>query len=108
MIHQHETKMPRPSYYNMNKTIWPDLNDTTESDMETNIDVEKLPPLTNSKGGQWVIRLRKNQIDRGVENAVWHVVTNSYMAMLGEQFLVGDEICGVVLTTKTPPQRKSK
>ncbi|KAL9893975.1 eukaryotic translation initiation factor 4E type 2 isoform X2 [Glossina fuscipes] len=48
----------------------------------------------NSKGGQWVIRLRKNQIDRAWENVC--------MAMLGEQFLVGDEICGVVLTTRSP------
>lgn len=48
----------------------------------------------NTKGGQWVIRLRKNKIDRAWENVC--------MAMLGEQFLVGDEICGVVLTTKYP------
>lgn len=46
----------------------------------------------NTKGGQWVIRLRKNQLDRSWENVC--------MAMLGEQFLVGDEICGIVLTTK--------
>lgn len=48
----------------------------------------------NSKGGQWLIRLRKNQIDRAWENVC--------MAMLGEQFMVEDEICGVVLTTKIP------
>ncbi|XP_055380845.1 eukaryotic translation initiation factor 4E type 2 [Condylostylus longicornis] len=48
----------------------------------------------NAKGGQWVIRLRKNKIDRAWENVC--------MAMLGEQFLVGQEICGVVLTTKYP------
>lgn len=156
------------SYYN-SKPSWPDLIESDEDDMETQIDVEKLPPLevgphenrlqhtywlwfsrkgahramdyskslrvvgrcasvqqwwslyshlkrptalsvylelslfkqgikpmwedpANSKGGQWVIRLRKNQIDRAWENVC--------MAMLGEQFLVGDEICGVVLTTK--------
>lgn len=48
----------------------------------------------NSKGGQWVIRLRKNKIERAWENVC--------MAMLGEQFLVGDEICGIVLQTKYP------
>lgn len=48
----------------------------------------------NSKGGKWVIRLRKNKIDRAWENAC--------MAMLGEQFLVGPEICGIVLSTKFP------
>lgn len=48
----------------------------------------------NSKGGQWLIRLRKNQIDRAWEDIC--------MAMLGEQFMVDDEICGVVLTTKIP------
>jgi len=48
----------------------------------------------NSKGGQWLIRLRKNKIERAWENVC--------MAMLGEQFLVGDEICGIVLQTKYP------
>ncbi|GAB0096373.1 eukaryotic translation initiation factor 4E type 2 [Sergentomyia squamirostris] len=48
----------------------------------------------NAKGGKWVIKLRKNKIDRA-----WETVC---MAMLGEQFLVGPEICGVVLCTKFP------
>lgn len=48
----------------------------------------------NCKGGKWVIRLRKNKIDRAWENVC--------MAMLGEQFLVGTEICGVVLSTRFP------
>ncbi|KAI8130143.1 Eukaryotic translation initiation factor 4E type 2 [Lucilia cuprina] len=172
-----EAKMPRPSYYNSSKPSWPELVESDDSDMETDIDVEKLPPLevgphenrlqhtywlwfsrkgahramdyskslrvvgrcasvqqwwslyshlkrptalslylelslfkqgikpmwedpANSKGGQWVIRLRKNQIDRAWENVC--------MAMLGEQFLVGDEICGVVLTTKVQPVEKKK
>ncbi|XP_039490845.1 eukaryotic translation initiation factor 4E type 2 isoform X1 [Drosophila santomea] len=151
---------------------WPDLVDSDDSDVENEIDVEKLPPLevgpgenrlqhtyclwfsrkgtqraaadyskslhvvgrcasvqqwwslyshlirptalkpyrelslfkqgikpmwedpANSKGGQWVIRLRKNKIERAWENVC--------MAMLGEQFLVGDEICGIVLQTKYP------
>ncbi|XP_017967049.1 eukaryotic translation initiation factor 4E type 2 isoform X1 [Drosophila navojoa] len=152
--------------------IWPDLVDSDDSDVENEIDVDKLPPLevgpnenrlqhtyclwfsrkgtqraatdyskslhvvgrcasvqqwwslyshlirptalkpyrelslfkqgikpmwedpANSKGGQWVIRLRKNKIERAWENVC--------MAMLGEQFLVGDEICGIVLQTKYP------
>lgn len=159
---------PRSSYFN-SKPSWTEIVDSDDSDMENDIDVEKLPPLevgphenrlqhtywlwfsrkgahratdyskslrvvgrcasvqqwwslyshlkrptalnlfrelslfkqgikpmwedpANSKGGQWVIRLRKNQIDRSWENVC--------MAMLGEQFLVGDEICGIVLTTK--------
>lgn len=49
---------------------------------------------SNAKGGKWVIRLRKNKIDRAWENLC--------MAMLGEQFLVGTEICGVVLSTRFP------
>lgn len=48
----------------------------------------------NSKGGKWVIRLKKHKIDRAWENVC--------MAMLGEQFLVGPEICGVVLSTRNP------
>lgn len=49
---------------------------------------------SNSRGGKWVIRLRKNKIDRAWENVC--------MAMLGEQFLVGQEICGIVLATRFP------
>ncbi|EDS36836.1 eukaryotic translation initiation factor 4e type [Culex quinquefasciatus] len=48
----------------------------------------------NVRGGKWVIRLKKNKIDRAWENVC--------MAMLGEQFLVGPEICGVVLSTQFP------
>lgn len=53
----------------------------------------------NSKGGKWVIRLKKHKIDRAWENVC--------MAMLGEQFLVGPEICGVVLSTRNPVSRIS-
>ncbi|XP_049285291.1 eukaryotic translation initiation factor 4E type 2 [Anopheles funestus] len=49
---------------------------------------------SNSKGGKWVIRLKKSKMDRAWENVC--------MAMLGEQFLVGSEICGVVLCTQYP------
>ncbi len=48
----------------------------------------------NVRGGKWVIRLRKHRVDRSWENVC--------MAMLGEQFLVGAEICGIVLSTQYP------
>lgn len=164
--------MPSSSHLLCCRKIWPDIVDSDDSDVENEIDVDKLPPLevgpnenrlqhtyclwfsrkgtqraatdyskslhvvgrcasvqqwwslyshlirptalkpyrelslfkqgikpmwedpANSKGGQWVIRLRKNKIERAWENVC--------MAMLGEQFLVGDEICGIVLQTKYP------
>jgi len=46
----------------------------------------------NSKGGKWVIRLRKGQVGRAWENLC--------MAMLGEQFMAGNEICGVVVSIR--------
>ncbi|GJQ84459.1 4EHP [Trypoxylus dichotomus] len=46
----------------------------------------------NSKGGKWVIRLRKGQAGRAWENLC--------MAMLGEQFMTGNEICGVVVSIR--------
>lgn len=170
-----ETKVLMPSYPLRCRKIWPDIVDSDDSDVENEIDVDKLPPLevgpnenrlqhtyclwfsrkgtqraatdyskslhvvgrcasvqqwwslyshlirptalkpyrelslfkqgikpmwedpANSKGGQWVIRLRKNKIERAWENVC--------MAMLGEQFLVGDEICGIVLQTKYPVSR---
>lgn len=48
----------------------------------------------NIKGGKWILRLRKNKVNRAWENVC--------MAMLGEQFLVGPEICGIVLSTQYP------
>lgn len=46
----------------------------------------------NKKGGKWVIRLKKEQAARAWENLC--------MAMLGEQFMAGNEICGVVVSTR--------
>lgn len=46
----------------------------------------------NAKGGKWVIRLRKGLIGRAWENLC--------MAMLGEQFMVGNEICGAVVSIR--------
>lgn len=46
----------------------------------------------NINGGKWIIRLRK-----GVTNRLWE---NLVLAMLGEQFMVGKEICGAVVSIR--------
>ncbi|GBP65635.1 Eukaryotic translation initiation factor 4E type 2 [Eumeta japonica] len=46
----------------------------------------------NVNGGKWVVRLRKGQTGRAWEDLC--------MAMLGEQFMVGPELCGVVLSVR--------
>jgi len=46
----------------------------------------------NREGGKWIVRLRK-----GVASRVWE---NVILAILGEQFLVGDEICGAVMSIR--------
>lgn len=46
----------------------------------------------NVNGGKWVVRLRKSQTHRAWEDLC--------MAMLGEQFMVGSELCGVVLSVR--------
>ncbi|KAJ8724593.1 hypothetical protein PYW08_016067 [Mythimna loreyi] len=46
----------------------------------------------NVNGGKWVVRLRKTQTGRAWEDLC--------MAMLGEQFMVGQELCGVVLSVR--------
>ncbi|KAK9871256.1 hypothetical protein WA026_011529 [Henosepilachna vigintioctopunctata] len=46
----------------------------------------------NKKGGKWVMRLRKDHGSRAWENLC--------LAMLGEQFMAGNEICGVVVSTR--------
>ncbi|XP_059054576.1 eukaryotic translation initiation factor 4E type 2 [Achroia grisella] len=46
----------------------------------------------NVNGGKWVVRLRKTQTGRAWEDLC--------MAMLGEQFMVGAELCGVVLSIR--------
>lgn len=48
----------------------------------------------NKDGGRWTLRVRRHNTDRYWENAI--------MAMIGEQFLVGDEICGIVLSLRNP------
>lgn len=46
----------------------------------------------NRYGGKWIVRLRKGLASRCWENLV--------MAMLGEQFMVGEEICGAVVSIR--------
>lgn len=53
----------------------------------------------NAKGGKWIVRLRKSKVDRAWENVC--------MAMLGEQFLVGQEICGIALSSQYPEDHLS-
>jgi len=46
----------------------------------------------NRYGGKWIVRLRK-----GLSQRCWE---NLLMAMLGEQFMVGEEICGAVVSVR--------
>jgi len=46
----------------------------------------------NRYGGKWIVRLRKGLLSRCWENLV--------LAMLGEQFMVGEEICGAVASVR--------
>lgn len=46
----------------------------------------------NNKGGKWIVRLKKGLASRCWENLV--------LAMLGEQFMVGEEICGAVISIR--------
>nr|XP_025866117.1 eukaryotic translation initiation factor 4E type 2-like isoform X1 [Vulpes vulpes] len=46
----------------------------------------------NKNGGKWIIRLQKGLTSRCWENLI--------LAMLGEQFMVGEEICGAVISVQ--------
>ena len=46
----------------------------------------------NKAGGKWIIRLKKGLASRCWENLI--------LAMLGEQFMVGEEICGAVISIR--------
>jgi len=46
----------------------------------------------NKFGGKWIVRLRKGLASRCWENLV--------LALLGEQFMVGEEICGAVVSIR--------
>ncbi|KAK3826542.1 MAG: translation initiation factor eIF 4e-like domain-containing protein [Linnemannia elongata] len=47
---------------------------------------------TNINGGKWIVRLKKGLASRYWENLI--------MAVIGDQFDVGSEICGVVLSIR--------
>ena len=53
----------------------------------------------NKNGGKWIIRLRKGLASRCWENLI--------LAMLGEQFMVGEEICGAVVSVRFQVSRPS-
>ncbi|CAJ0573936.1 unnamed protein product, partial [Mesorhabditis spiculigera] len=46
----------------------------------------------NKKGGKWILRVKK-----GLCSRIWE---NLLLAIIGEQFLVGDEICGAVISVR--------
>ena len=46
----------------------------------------------NKNGGKWIVRLKK-----GLSNRCWE---NLVLAILGEQFMVGEEICGAVVSIR--------
>ncbi|CAJ0934436.1 unnamed protein product, partial [Mesorhabditis belari] len=46
----------------------------------------------NKKGGKWILRIKK-----GLCSRIWE---NLLLAMIGEQFLVADEICGAVCSVR--------
>jgi translation initiation factor 4E len=46
----------------------------------------------NKNGGKWIVRLKK-----GLANRCWE---NLILALLGEQFMVGEEICGAVVSVR--------
>lgn len=46
----------------------------------------------NKLGGKWIVRLRKGLASRCWENLI--------LAILGEQFMVGEEICGAVVSIR--------
>lgn len=51
----------------------------------------------NKEGGKWIIRLKK-----GLSSRIWE---NLILAMLGEQFMVGEEICGAVCSVRNKEGR---
>lgn len=56
------------------------------------VSVSPVQDESNRSGGKWIIRLRKGLASRFWENII--------LAMLGEQFMVGEEICGAVVSIR--------
>jgi hypothetical protein len=46
----------------------------------------------NARGGKWVLRMKK-----GVASQLWE---ETLLAMIGEQFDVGNEVCGAVMSVR--------
>ncbi|PIK48627.1 eukaryotic translation initiation factor 4E member 2 [Apostichopus japonicus] len=69
-------------------------NKTSSANYEQNIKIvgSFASDSANKKGGKWIVRLRK-----GLASRLWE---NLILAMLGEQFMVGDEICGAVVSIR--------
>ena len=51
-----------------------------------------LQDSANKSGGKWIVRVKKNMSSRYWENLL--------LAMVGEQFMVGEEICGAVISIR--------
>lgn len=62
------------------------------SDPDPDADLCPCQDESNRSGGKWIIRLRKGLASRFWENII--------LAMLGEQFMVGEEICGAVVSIR--------
>ena len=61
----------------------------------------------NKFGGKWIVRLRKGLQKNPKEYKSSHILglasrcwENLVLAMLGEQFMVGEEICGAVVSIR--------
>lgn len=62
------------------------------SEAVTNYSISYRKDEANSNGGKWIVRLRKGLASRCWENLI--------LAILGEQFMVNDEICGAVVSVR--------
>ena len=56
------------------------------------MDTSNVNNFFNNFAGKWIVRLRKGLASRCWENLI--------MAMLGEQFMVGEEVCGAVVSIR--------
>ncbi|RXG69680.1 Eukaryotic translation initiation factor 4E type 2 [Armadillidium vulgare] len=73
---------------------------TRPSDLTTHSDIhifrDGIKPMwedpANKNGGKWIVRFRK-----GLASRCWE---NLLLAMVGEQFMVGEEICGAVISVR--------
>ena len=69
---------------------------TLHSGAELHVFKEGIKPMweddANKQGGRWIVHLRKELANRCWENLL--------MAMLGEQFMVGEEICGAMVSIR--------